>query len=261
MSSSFSNSAANADLPLSGQLAVIIGGTGGIGRATALRLAKAGAQIVVTYRTDKAKADALIAELPGQRHGAIYASIEDSASLVKAAADIEASWGRADILVNTAGFTKPIPHRDLDALDDELIDRMFAVNWRGQFAAIRAFTPLLRASGNGLIVNISSIAATTGVGSNVAYCAVKAGLDIMAVSLGRALAPEIRVLNVSPGVVDTQFVAGRDQVWNDKQAATTPLKRIGTPDDMAAAVEACATTLKYATGTTIQVDGGRRLGL
>ncbi|MDB5776134.1 MAG: short-chain dehydrogenase/reductase [Herbaspirillum sp.] len=247
--------------PLGGQLAVIVGGTGGIGRVTARRLAAAGAQIVVLYRSDKGAADKLAAALPGEGHGAVYASIEDSSTLAQAAAEIEARWGRADILVNTAGFTKPIPHRDLDALDDALIDRMFAVNWRGQFAAIRAFTPLLRASGNGLVVNISSIAGATGIGSNVAYCAVKAGLDIMAVSLGRALAPEVRVLNVAPGVVDTAFVPGRDQAWNDKQAATTPLKRIGTPEDIAAAVEACATTLKFATGTTIQVDGGRRLGI
>jgi 3-oxoacyl-[acyl-carrier protein] reductase len=169
-------------------------------------------------------------------------------------------WGRADILVNAAGMTKAVPHRDLDALDDALIDQVFVANWRGPFAAIRAFTPLLRASGNGLVVNISSIAATTAIGSNIAYCAAKAGLDVMASSLGRALAPEIRVINVSPGVVDTTFVPGRDHAWSDKQAATTPLKRIGTPDDMAAAVEACATTLKFATGTVIQVDGGRHLG-
>jgi 3-oxoacyl-[acyl-carrier protein] reductase len=110
------------------------------------------------------------------------------------------------------------------------------------------------------VVNISSIAGTTGNGSNVAYCAAKAGLDIMAVSLGRALSPHIRVLNVSPGVVNSDFVPGRDAAWNDRQAATTPLKRIGKADDIAAAVEACATTLLFSTGTTIVVDGGRHLG-
>jgi 3-oxoacyl-[acyl-carrier protein] reductase len=248
------------DLPLKGKVAVIVGGTGGVGKATAQRLAAAGARIVVLYRDNKEGAAKLVAALPGEGHGALFAAVEDSATLKQAASSVAADWGRADILVNAAGFTKPIPHHDLDALDDELIDRMFAVNWRGQFAAIRTFTPLLRASGSGLIVNISSIAASTGIGSNIAYCAAKAGLDIMAVSLGRALAPEIRVLNVSPGVVDTQFVPGRDQAWNAKQASTTPLKRIGTPDDIAAAVEACATTLLFSTGTTIHVDGGRRLG-
>ena len=246
--------------PLEGQVAIIAGGTGGIGYATAKRLASAGAQVVLLGRSDLAAAESRAAELPGNGHGAVLASIDDSASLQLAAAEVASRWGRADILVNTAGMTKPVAHKDLDALDDALIDQVFIANWRGPFATIRAFAPMLRASGNGLIVNVSSIAATTGNGSNVAYCAAKAGLDVMAVSLGRALAPEIRVMNVSPGVVDTTFVPGRDQAWNDKQAATTPLKRIGTSDDIAAAVEACATTLKFATGTTIQVDGGRHLG-
>jgi 3-oxoacyl-[acyl-carrier protein] reductase len=161
-------------------------------------------------------------------------------------------------LVNTAGFTKPVKHSDLDALTDELIDEIMKVNWRAQFAAIRAFRALLDESGDGLVVNISSISASTGVGSNIAYCAAKAGLDVMAASLARALAPRIRVLNVSPGVVDTRFVPGRGVDFNDKVAATTPLGRIGTPDDIAGAIEACATHLKFSTGVTIVVDGGRR---
>ncbi|MFC3106664.1 SDR family NAD(P)-dependent oxidoreductase [Undibacterium arcticum] len=247
-------------LPLEGQVAIIAGGRGGIGYATAKRLAFAGAQIVLLDRSDLAAAEARAKELPGKGHGAVLASIDDSAALQRAAAEVGSRWGRSDILVNAAGMTKPVAHKDLDALDDALIDQIFVANWRGPFATIRAFTPLLRASGNGLIVNISSIAATTGIGSNLAYCAAKAGLDVLATSLGRALAPEIRVINVSPGIVDTTFVPGRDQAWSDKQAATTPLKRIGSTDDIAAAVEACATTLKFVTGTTIQVDGGRHLG-
>jgi 3-oxoacyl-[acyl-carrier protein] reductase len=246
--------------PLDGQVAVIAGGTGGIGYASARRFAALGARVVLLSRSDLQAAQARANELPGEGHGAVCASIEDSASLRAAAAMVTERWGRADILVNSAGMTKAVPHKDLEALDDALIDQIFAANWRGPFATIRAFAPLLRASGNGLVVNVSSIAATTGNGSNVAYCAAKAGLDIMSASLGRALAPEIRVLSVSPGVVDTTFVPGRDAAWNDKQAATTPLKRIGTPDDIAAAIEACATTLRFATGTTIQVDGGRHLG-
>lgn len=246
--------------PLQGQVAVIAGGNGGIGQASAKRLAKAGATVVLLVRSALDQARARAGELPGEGHGAVLASIEDSASLKRAAEEVARQWGRADVLVNTAGMTQPVPHKDLDALSDDLIDAIFISNWRGPFATIRAFAPLLRASGKGLIVNVSSIAATTGVGSNVAYCAAKAGLDVMAVSLGRALAPEIRVINVSPGVVETSFVPGRDQAWNEQQARTTPLKRIGSPDDIAAAIEACATTLAFATGTTIQVDGGRHLG-
>jgi 3-oxoacyl-[acyl-carrier protein] reductase len=250
----------NTTQPLSGQVAVIAGGTGGIGYATAKRLAAQGAKVVLLSRANLQEAQAMAAELPGSGHGAVQASIDDSASLRAAAESVRQQWGRTDILVNSAGMTKPVPHKDLDALDDALIDQVFVVNWRGPFATIRAFAPLLRESGNGLVVNVSSIAATTGIGSNVAYCAAKAGLDIMANSLGRALAPQIRVVSVSPGVVDTDFVPGRDASFNEKTAATTPLKRIGTTDDIAATIEACATTLKFVTGTTIQVDGGRHLG-
>jgi 3-oxoacyl-[acyl-carrier protein] reductase len=175
------------------------------------------------------------------------------------AAAVEEAFGRAEILVNTAGMTQPVPHRNLDDLTDELIDRIFVANWRGTFAAIRAFAPLLRAHGDGLVVNISSISATTGVGSNIAYCAAKAGIDTMTISLARALAPEIRVLAVSPGVVDTSFVPGRDAEFNERVAKTTPLKRIGTPDDVARAVLACATHLRFSTGSIIVTDGGRHL--
>jgi 3-oxoacyl-[acyl-carrier protein] reductase len=173
--------------------------------------------------------------------------------------EIASKYRRLDILVNTAGFTKPVPHDNLDALDDDLIDRMFAVNWRGQFAAIRTFAPMLRASGNGLVVSVSSIAGATGAGSSIAYCATKAGIDVMTKSLGRALAPEIRVLGVSPGVVDTGFVPGRGAEFNAKTSATTPLKRIASAEDVAYAILACATHLGFSTGSNIVVDGGRML--
>ena len=136
---------------------------------------------------------------------------------------------------------------------------MFAVNWRGQFAAIRTFAPMLKASGDGLIVNISSIAALNGAGSNIAYGAAKAGIDVMGKSLARALAPEVRVMAVSPGVVATGFVPGRGAEFNEKAAASTPLKRVATAEDVAEAVLACATHLSYSTGATIVVDGGRAL--
>ncbi|WP_179400951.1 SDR family oxidoreductase [Burkholderia guangdongensis] len=244
---------------LNEKVAVILGGTGGIGVVTATRFAEAGARVVVVGRRDTEEARRIAAALPGDGHSAALATITDSATLAALADDVRARYGRADILVNASGFTQPVRHADLDALTDELIDEIMKVNWRGQFAAIRAFRALLDASGDGLVVNVSSIAGTTGNGSNVAYCAAKAGLDVMAVSLGRALAPRIRVLNVSPGVVDTPFVPGRGADFNEKAAATTPLGRIGAPDDVAAAIVACATTLTFSTGATIVVDGGRRL--
>lgn len=245
---------------LDGRIAVIAGGTGAIGIATARRLAALGARCVLLYaRKSAAEAAALAAALPGSGHAAISAEMLDSHSLQAAAAQVQERFGNVHILVNTAGRTQPVPAADLDALSDELIDDMLRVNFRGVIATIRAFVPLLKASGDGLIVNISSIAGFTGSGSNLAYVAAKAGIDVVGDSLARVLAPSVRVLTVSPGVVDTAFVPGRGADFNQKASATMPLRRVGTADDVAAAVQACATTLRYATGTRIVVDGGRHL--
>jgi 3-oxoacyl-[acyl-carrier protein] reductase len=218
--------------------------------------AEAGARVALTHRPGKA---ADVSALPGEGHAAFSADVADTKSLLALRDTLKERYGRLDILVNTAGFTKPVPHADLEALDDDLIDRMFQVNWRGQFAAIRTFAPMLQEHDDGLIVSISSIAAFTGMGSSIAYCATKAGIDVMTKALARALAPKVRVLAVSPGVVDTGFVPGRGPDFNEKTSASTPLKRIATPDDIAAAVVACATHLGFSTGTIIVVDGGRAL--
>jgi 3-oxoacyl-[acyl-carrier protein] reductase len=247
---------------LAGKAALVIGGAGGIGADSAKIIDEAGAKLALTHRPGKEAADRaapLIKALPGEGHIAIPADVANTRTLIAARDQIERGFGRLDILVNSAGFTKPIPHGDLDALDDDFIDRMFAVNWRGQFAAIRTFAPMLKASGDGLVVNISSIAALNGAGSNIAYGAAKAGIDVMGKSLARALAPQVRVMTVSPGVVSTGFVPGRGAEFNEKAAASTPLKRVAIAEDVADAVLACATHLSYSTGTTIIVDGGRSL--
>ncbi|UZE50656.1 SDR family NAD(P)-dependent oxidoreductase [Rhodopseudomonas sp. P2A-2r] len=244
---------------LSGKVAVVIGGSGGIGAAAARMLAAEGATVVVTWRSDEAAATTLLAGLPGQGHFARRAVVEETATLTALAAEVATELGRCDILVNSAGYTRPIPIADLDALTDDCIDDMFKVNWRGQFAAIRAFAPLLKASGDGLIVSVSSIAGLSGVGSNLAYAAIKAGIDTMTKSLARALAPAVRVMSVSPGVVATDFVPGRDAAALEKVALTIPLRRVATAEDVGRAIAACATHLTYSTGSLIVVDGGRAL--
>jgi 3-oxoacyl-[acyl-carrier protein] reductase len=244
---------------LAGKVAVVVGGSGGIGAATARVLAEEGASVVVTYRSDAAGAAKLIQTLAGSGHRAEPVTVEDTGTITALADLVSEVYGRADILVNTAGFTKPVPANDLDALDDALIDRLFQVNWRGQFAAVRVFRSLLEASGDGLVVNVSSIAALSGVGSNIAYAAVKAGIDTMTKSLARVLAPKVRVMSVSPGVVDTDFVPGRDAAALAKIAPTIPARRIATADDVARAIAACATHLTYSTGSLVIVDGGRAL--
>jgi 3-oxoacyl-[acyl-carrier protein] reductase len=247
---------------MDGKVVLVVGGAGSIGAVSARRFAELGARVAISHRDapeELAAASDVVKSLPGEGHIALIADVARTETLKVLRLEIERRFGRLDVLVNAAGFTKPVPHADLDALDDDLIDRMFAVNWRGQFATIRAFAQLLKASGDGLIVSISSIAGTNGIGSSIAYCAAKAGIDVMTKSLARVLAPEVRVLAVAPGVVVTGFVPGRGADFNAKTAATTPLKRIATADDIASAIVACATQLGFATGTTFVVDGGRSL--
>jgi len=245
---------------LDGQVAVITGGNGAIGTATARRLATLGARVVLLQRDAAAHSAALLDELPGSGHFAVEASVTDSASLKAAAEQVLARTGGATVLVNAAGFTRPVPAADLEALDDELIDSVFAVTWRGSFASIRAFAPQMKLRGEALVVNLSSIAAFTGLGSNLAYAAAKAAIDATTKALAKTLGPEIRVVAVSPGVVDTAFVPNRDASFNERVGAQLPLRRVAIADDVAAAVAACATSLRYATGSIFVVDGGRHLG-
>lgn len=241
------------------KVALITGGSSGIGAATAHALADKGARVVIGYHQGASRAERLLAELPGTGHRAVQIILEDSATIDRAAETIHESYGRADILVNSAGFTRVIPVADLDALTDEIMDAILIANVRGTFAVIRAMAPLLRESGAGVVVNVSSIAAFTGLGSSIAYCAAKAALDVITTSLGRALAPQIRVLSVSPGPVATDFVPGRDRAALENLAQRTPMKRVVEPDEVAAAILACVTHLKMSTGTRIIVDGGTHL--
>jgi 3-oxoacyl-[acyl-carrier protein] reductase len=164
------------------------------------------------------------------------------------------------VLVNNAALTKVIPHADMAALDDALFDAILATNVRGVFATVRAFRQLLATGDGGVVVNISSLAARTAGGSNLAYSASKAAVDNLTVGLARALAPEIRVLSVAPGLVETQFTSGWDPAVKKRYLERTPLGRLPTPEDVAFAVLAAATLLPATTGAIIPVDGGRPLG-
>lgn len=245
---------------LAGKVAVVTGGAGGLGEAICRALAEAGAGVVVGYNRSAVAAETLAAALSEASfpHVALPAPVTDGVAMKALAADVASRYGRCDVLVNCAGTTKFVPHIDLDALDDALIEQILSTNIRGPFASVRAFASLLAANQDGVVVNISSIAAVTAMGSNVMYCASKAAVDNMTKSLARALAPAIRVVSVSPGLVDTEFVKAMDQSWRDEQANRTPLKRLAMPDEIGQAVIA-AINLKFTTGVIIPVDGGRPL--
>ena len=244
---------------LRGRVAVISGGSSGIGAATARRLAAAGAIVWVGYNTGADRAAAVVASLPGAGHQTLYLPITDSPAITAAAAKVAAAHGKVDVLVNSAAVTRAVPHGDLDGLDDALFDQVLITNVRGPFATIRAFLPLLKASGDAVILNISSLAATSGTGSSIVYGASKAALDVMGVSLARVLGPEIRVVGISPSAVATDFVPGRGRDIVERSAATAPLRIVTEADDIALAAMGIIVTLRQTTGTTILVDAGKHL--
>lgn len=244
---------------LIGKLAVVTGGSSGIGAACVQALAAQGARVVIGYHHGLDRAEALRALLPGSGHSTALIALQDSETHLALARSLAESAGRIDILVNSAGYTRRIAHSDLDAMDPAFFNEVLLANAGGPFSITRALLPLLQKSGDGLVVNVSSVSAFTGSGSNIAYCAAKAATDTLTMSLARAFGPQVRFLCVSPASVDTGFVEGRSREELVKKAATTPLGRIVTPQDVAQAVLACATHLKTATGTRIIIDGGATL--
>jgi len=243
-------------------VAVITGGAGSMGTVICGALAREGMRVVIGYNRSAEKAKELASSLPGGGHAAFAAPVTDSEALSEFAAEIESRYGFCDVLINCAGVTRFVPHNDLVGLDDELIENILSTNVRGPFATIRAMRPLLEKSnhpGGAVIINISSIAALTAMGSNVIYCASKAAVDNMTKSLARALAPKIRVISVAPGVVDNDFIRSMDPVWLQEQIGRTPLKRLAAPEEVASAIIAVVKHLTFTTGGIIPIDGGRPL--
>jgi 3-oxoacyl-[acyl-carrier protein] reductase len=244
---------------LGGKVALVTGGSKGLGAATTRLFAQAGARVVITFAHDAEAAHRLIASLPGKGHRAVCAPAQETPAIEGLMASIAATEGRLDILVNNAGSTRVIPHADLAALDDEFFDFVLAVNLRGAFAAVRACEPMLKASGSGLIVNVGSVSGVRGGGSNIAYAAAKAGMHTMTMSLARALAPAIRVVAVAPSLMETPMT----EMWTPQQRAqriaANPLKRIAEPEEVAAVILGLATSMTFVNGAIIPVDGGSLL--
>lgn len=244
---------------LEGKVAVVTGGCGYLGYAICTRLAESGARVFSIVRRDIEDAQAMLNNLPNShlQHVALLASITDTVALKEAVQQVRNLASRCDILVNNAGVAKgPAP---ISELSDEVFDNIMTINVRGTFASIREFAPLMQETGDGLIVNITSTAGMTGQHACVAYGASKAALDLLTRTMARTLGPSIRVLGIAPGVLE-QITSGsvpRPQGFYENTAKGMPLKRIGTADDIAMTVLSCATSIRFATGTTFLVDGGR----
>ena len=246
-------------MTLKDKVVLVTGGATGIGRATVLALAREGAHVAINYSKSVAEAEetARLAERGGTRALIVQADITREARVRAMVDRVAGELGGLDGLVNNAGWTARVPHRQLDDLTDEIWDRVFATNLRAPFYCVRAAVPHLEKRGGGAIVNITSVAGFTGTGSSMAYAASKAGLNTLTKSLARALAPSrIRVNAVAPGLLRTGFGDGfiTDELL-DQTAQVTPIGRAPTAEEVADAV-VFLLAHPAMTGYTAVVDGG-----
>jgi ketoreductase RED2 len=238
---------------LQGKVALVTGSSSGIGEATARALAAQDAVVVVTSSVEAGRA--LAAELPGASY--VQADIADEAQAQALVAQAVANHGRLDILVNNAGTTQVIAHPDLEAASPEVWRRIFDVNVIGTWQVTVAAVPHLRASGDAVVVNVSSVAGHTTRGSSIPYATSKAAVSHMTELLANVLGPEIRVNAVAPGLVDTPWTADWDVV-REFVRAMAPMQRSGTPEDIAQVILGLVGA-RYVTGTIVMVDGGLHL--
>ncbi len=255
---------------LKGKVAIVTGSATGIGAATALGLARRGANIVVNYTKSETEANGVAAAIRdlGSEVRVVQGDVANDDDCRRLAREAQNAWGRIDILVNNAGTTKFVTnHADLDSLSAEDFTKIYAVNVIGPFQMIRACIDGLRAAKPGAVVNVSSIAGVAGVGSSVAYAASKGALNTMTYSLARALAPDVRVNAVCPGYVDTNWFVkqyGREQAdrISASQEKSSPLQIVADGEEIAKTVLFLAGPESgNITGETMLSDGGMHLSM
>jgi 3-oxoacyl-[acyl-carrier protein] reductase len=254
---------------LTGKTAIVTGSATGIGAAVAKALSRRGAKVVINYTKSQAEAEETAAEIraAGGEPLLVRADVAEDAGCRRMAEETLKAWGRIDILVNNAGTTKFAAHHDLDALSADDFLWIYKVNVVGAFQMIRACAPAMRTHASGSVVNISSIAGVHGVGSSAAYAASKGALNTLTLSMARALAPEVRVNAICPAFVATRWFADRfgkqaAEAIAEQQRSVTPLKRAGTPEDIADAVAFFASPAsRHVTGEMLLLDAGHHLAL
>ncbi len=245
----------SAGAALDGRVALVTGSSSGIGAAIATSLAHHGATVVVNSATSVEAGERLAAGLPQASYIQADVSQPDQASrLIETTVE---RHGRLDILINNAGTTQVIAHHDLDAATPDIWEQILRVNVIGTWNVIRAAAPPLRQAGEGVIINISSLAGVRPVGSSIPYAVSKAAVNHLTVLLANVLGPEIRVHAIAPGLIDTPWTSD----WHDVRQVvcqTAPLRRAGTAQDVA---DTCLGLIqaRYSTGQILLVDGGMAL--
>jgi len=247
-------------MELRGAVALVTGGNGGLGQRICHALAKEGAHVAVMYAQSKDQADDVVRTLTTsyQVNAAAFAcDITDAAAVTKLIGDVAARFGRIDILVNDAAYNKAIPFQDLDGLTQEVWDRIMAVNLTGPMRLIKAVAPVMKGQGRGRIVNIASVAGLGPTGSSIAYAVSKAGLIHLTRCMAVALAPEVLVNCVAPGLLEgTRATANLRAEQIERSASGSLLKKAADKEDCAdMTVTMCRT--ETMTGQTVVIDSGR----
>jgi 3-oxoacyl-[acyl-carrier protein] reductase len=251
---------------LDGKVAIVTGAAVGMGRAIAEAYAREGAAVVVNYSASQAEAEETgeLVRKAGGRPLVVRADVSDDAAVRAMVAQTLDAFGRVDVLVNNAGVTAHVPFDDLDALTDDIWDRLYGVNVKGVFFCSRAVAKPMRDLGHGRIISLASVAGMRPFGSSIAYATSKAATIQLCRCLAKTLGPEIRVNVISPGsIVDTRWNAGRAGVdlaaLNQRSAESVPLKRAGLSADVAELALYLATEADFMTGAVLPLDGGREL--
>ena len=253
-------------MQLTKQAAIVTGGGTGVGRATALDLARRGCSVLVNYSRSRDEAEETAGEIEalGVKAIAFKADVSDDAAARKMVEAAVKAFGRLDILVNNAGTTRFVLAAELEKVTDEDWQRIFSVNVVGAFHCARAVKEPMLSGGGGQIINITSVAAFAAKGSSITYAASKAALNNLTVALARALAPRIRVNAVAPGFITGRWLEqGLGPAYESMKRTVeqaVPLERVCEPEDVAAAIMGLITGSPMVTGQILICDGGMLIG-
>jgi len=252
---------------LEGTAAIVTGAGTGVGQQTAILLAEQGCSVLVNYSRSREGAEqtATECEKRGVKALAVRADVSQDDDCRAMVAEAEKAFGRLDVLINNAGYTTFVPHEDLGGLEPDDWQKIVNVNVMGPFLGSRAARSLLEAGDGGEIVMTSSVAGLVGMGSSIAYCASKAGLNNLTVTLARALAPKIRVNAIAPGFIDGEWLKeGFGDAYEkirDSMIERTPLRRVATTESVAEGILSILMGPDLMTGHVVPHEGGSLINL